>query len=97
MGAWHGSEIPMLFGTHPLYRGNSTGFQYATSAAMQDAWVALVAGGPTAMEGQKWPVYQSVANARVREFGKGGVIVAQVGVKADEAACPAHLQPPVRG
>lgn len=97
LGAWHGSELPMLFGTHPLYRGNSTAFEYATSAAMQDAWVALVAGGPAAMDAQNWPVYQGLDDARVREFGKAGVVATDVGVGAEEAACPASLQPAVRG
>lgn len=53
MGAWHGAELPLVFGTHPLYRGPSTELEYATSRAMQDAWVAFVAsaGRETSVEG----------------------------------------------
>ncbi|EME78388.1 uncharacterized protein MYCFIDRAFT_167763, partial [Pseudocercospora fijiensis CIRAD86] len=41
MGAYHSAELPLIFGTHPDYRGASTDLEYQTSCAMQDAWVAF--------------------------------------------------------
>ena len=43
MGAWPGAELPLVLGTPPLYRGNSTQLEYETSHTMQDAWLAFVA------------------------------------------------------
>ncbi|KAK9413511.1 putative Carboxylic ester hydrolase [Seiridium unicorne] len=57
-GAYHSAELPMVFGTHPNYRGNSTEFEYATSHAMQDAWVAFAKGGADAMAEMGWPIYE---------------------------------------
>jgi len=45
MGAWHGSELPLVFGTHGLYRGKSTELEEETSRVMQDVWVEFVATG----------------------------------------------------
>lgn len=71
MGAWHAAEMPLVFGTHPLYRGNSTELEYATSHAMQDAWLAFVAtaGEKPSVEG--WDAWGEVEGGRVVEFGNG--------------------------
>lgn len=71
MGAWHGSEMPLVFGTHSLYRGNSSSLEYETSYAMQDAWLTFVAsaGERTPVEG--WDTWDEVDGGRVVEFGNG--------------------------
>lgn len=71
MGAWHGAEMPLVFGTHNLYRGNSTELEFATSHAMQDAWLAFVAtaGKTSSIEG--WDAWDEVDGGRVVEFGNG--------------------------
>ncbi|OTA26318.1 hypothetical protein BTJ68_10564 [Hortaea werneckii EXF-2000] len=35
MGAYHSSELPMIFGTHYEYRGNSTPFEWEVAHTMQ--------------------------------------------------------------
>ena len=40
-GAYHSSELPMLFGTHYEYRGNSTEYQWEVANAMQALWVSF--------------------------------------------------------
>jgi carboxylesterase type B len=40
-GAYHSSELPMLFGTHYEYRSNSTEYQWETANAMQALWVSF--------------------------------------------------------
>ena len=42
MGVYHGSELPMLFGTHGLYRGASTYLENQTSSDMQHTWLAFL-------------------------------------------------------
>lgn len=71
MGAWHGSDLPLVFGTHSLYRGDSTELEYATSKAMQDAWLRFVstAGTETTVEG--WDAWDEAEGGRVVEFGNG--------------------------
>ncbi|KAJ9136837.1 Carboxylic ester hydrolase [Pleurostoma richardsiae] len=71
MGAYHSSELPMLFGTHPLFRGKSTELEWATSHAMQDAWLTMVRDGPAGLENLGWPAYTDVARGSVRNFGNG--------------------------
>ncbi|KAK0631503.1 acetylcholinesterase [Immersiella caudata] len=71
MGAWHGAELPLVFGTHSLYRDTSTELEYETSHAMQGAWHAFVAtaGEKPSIEG--WDAWDQVAGGRVVEFGNG--------------------------
>ncbi|KAH7318195.1 acetylcholinesterase [Stachybotrys elegans] len=69
MGAWHGAELPMLFGTHPNYRGNSTPLEYETSHAMQDAWLAFVATAGRTPSIQGWDAWNEVDGGQVAEFG----------------------------
>ena len=59
----------MLFGTHPNFRGESTAFEYATSHAMQDAWVAFASSGTKGLESTGWEEYDAIGEVKVREFG----------------------------
>ncbi|KAJ0109029.1 hypothetical protein J7T55_002221 [Diaporthe amygdali] len=58
MGAYHESELPMLFGTHMDFRGNSTPFEYAVSHTLQDAYVAFVADPVNGLNSIGWPAYE---------------------------------------
>lgn len=69
LGAFHSAELPMLFGTHPNFRGESTDLEYETSHAMQDAWVAFARDGVQGLEGVGWSEYETIGEATVREFG----------------------------
>lgn len=71
MGAYHSSELPLLMGTHPDYRGPSTSLEYATSHAMQDAWVAFARDPVHGLKSQDWDVYKTLGSKQVREFGAG--------------------------
>ncbi|TLS28031.1 hypothetical protein PpBr36_02021 [Pyricularia pennisetigena] len=68
MGAYHSGELPMLFGTHGDFRGESTQLECDTSAVMQDAWLALVRDGVAGVEALGWPVYGGNV---VQQFGNG--------------------------
>ncbi|KAK3318713.1 acetylcholinesterase [Apodospora peruviana] len=71
MGAYHAAEMPLVFGTHALFRGHSSALEDETSAAMQDVWVAFVATAGEEMpdieglDGGAW------VEGQVVEFGNG--------------------------
>ncbi|KAI5361170.1 Putative carboxylesterase, type B, carboxylesterase type B, carboxylesterase type B, active [Septoria linicola] len=86
MGAWHSAELPLIFGTHPNYRGPSTKLEYATSHAMQDAWVAFATDPVNGLSAQDWLPYDTLGSATVREFG-AGVAARDVDIASLEAQC----------
>lgn len=59
MGAYHSSELPLLFGTYGDYRGNGTEFQRETSEAMQDFYLAFAKDPENGLEQAGWPKYSS--------------------------------------
>ncbi|KAL2151148.1 hypothetical protein VTH82DRAFT_6246 [Thermothelomyces myriococcoides] len=71
MGAYHGAEQPMVFGTHAIARGPSTELEYLTSYAMQDAWVSFVASAGKEMTVDGWDAEGLVDGGKVVEFGNG--------------------------
>lgn len=40
-GAYHSSELPLLFGTHDEYRSRSTKFEWEVSYAMEALWLSF--------------------------------------------------------
>ncbi|KAK4235385.1 acetylcholinesterase [Achaetomium macrosporum] len=66
LGAYHGAELPLVMGTHGLYRGDSTELEVRTSEAMQDAWLNFVATGGRRMSVEGWD-----GDGKVVEFGNG--------------------------
>ncbi|KAL2186474.1 hypothetical protein L209DRAFT_687094 [Thermothelomyces heterothallicus CBS 203.75] len=71
MGAHHGAEQPMVFGTHSFVRGESTELEYLTPYAMQDAWVSFVTTAGREMTVEGWDAKGQVDGGRVVEFGNG--------------------------
>jgi carboxylesterase type B len=89
-GAYHSSELPLLFGTHYEYRANSTGFEFQVSWALQALWLSFAENpgrGPVrlalgGMEGNpnnqtlfKWPEF--------RQGEENMLVVAEDGVLFD--------------
>lgn len=56
-GAWHASELPLIFGTAPGFHGPDTVQETATSAAMQDLWLDFVSDPEVFERTSKWPEY----------------------------------------
>ncbi|PVH68546.1 chlorogenic acid esterase precursor [Cadophora sp. DSE1049] len=75
-GAYHCAELPLLFGTYAQYLENAppTRLMRDTSAEMQEAWLALVSGGPAAIETTGWSEYTLGGNT-VRNFGDGVPVI----------------------
>lgn len=59
MGAYHSSELPMLFGTYADIGGARTFFQEQTSHAMQDLWLELAKNPENGLANAGWPKYTS--------------------------------------
>ncbi|KAK2049374.1 carboxylesterase [Colletotrichum somersetense] len=77
MGAYHGSELPLIFGTHADFRGNSTPFEYELSHTMMDAYAAFIKDPAAGMEAIGWPAY--TADSRlVRSYGKNDAVLTAV-------------------
>jgi cholinesterase len=71
LGAYHSSELPLIMGTHPNFRGNSPPFEYATSHAFQDAYLAFARDPIDGLASVNWKPYQSLGEHNVREIGYG--------------------------
>lgn len=83
MGAYHESELPMLFGTHMLFRGNSTPFEYAVSHAMQDAYLAFVTDPVNGLEATGWPAYDKAGGSVMRWADMSNLTLARLTNVAD--------------
>ncbi|KAK7984374.1 hypothetical protein PG989_011776 [Apiospora arundinis] len=73
LGAMHSSDLPVIFGTHYQFRGNSTELEWETSYAMEDLWVAFATDSskdPSTANGLTWPKY-SLDGETVVLFGNG--------------------------
>ncbi|KAH8672772.1 carboxylesterase-like protein [Tricladium varicosporioides] len=84
MGAYHSSELPLLFGTHGDFRGASTPFESQLSATMQNLWVAFAREGASGLTAMGWPKY---GNGAILQFGKDGVLMQNVSKSVVDAAC----------
>ncbi|KAK2017356.1 carboxylesterase [Colletotrichum eremochloae] len=86
MGAYHGSELPLIFGTHADFRGNSTPFEYELSHTMMDAYAAFIKDPAAGLEAIGWPAY--TADGRlVRSYGENNVTVGVRTLSAIEEKC----------
>ncbi|KAK7924415.1 hypothetical protein PG985_006469 [Apiospora marii] len=82
IGATHSAELPLLFGTHYEYRGNSTAFEWDVSGGMQALWLAF-ANDPSQdprddARGVTWPKYQP-GTETMALFAEGYQVVQFVG------------------
>ncbi|THV52974.1 hypothetical protein BGAL_0063g00320 [Botrytis galanthina] len=57
MGAYHSSELPMIFGTYADVGGDGTRFQKDTSEAMQDLWLTFARDPENGLSNAGWPKY----------------------------------------
>jgi carboxylesterase type B len=92
LGAGHGFEIPLVFGT-----GIQLGDDVQLSEAMVDAWVSVAEGTPTA-SGQPWPELGSITpdGGTWLHLDSGGPLLPTTGVRQAECdwmADQGFLQP----
>ncbi|CAD0018267.1 unnamed protein product [Aureobasidium pullulans] len=86
LGAWHSSDIPMIFGTHELLQvGNSTELQIKTSHAMQDHIVAFAKDPINGPASFGWN--RAATGGQVAQFGANWTAVQYVHHEVVDGAC----------
>ena len=84
-GAYHSSELPLVFGTSNVAHGQSTDFENALSAAMQDLYLAFISDPVDGLPARGWNAYETGGEAV--EFGKGKTLVGKIGVDVLGSVC----------
>jgi acetylcholinesterase len=85
-GAYHSSELPLIFGTSQIVRGADTAFETELSQTMQDFWLAFAQDPMNGLPKVGWPQYRPGGEAV--EFGSGdSVLVRTISVDILEEPC----------
>ncbi|KAH8900642.1 alpha/beta-hydrolase [Thozetella sp. PMI_491] len=88
IGASHSAELPLIFGTHYEYRGNSTEFEWETDDPPA-LWLSF-ARNPSADpsgDGIRWPKYSTASNTTLYLAADGKVAQLISGTTVD-SLCP---------
>jgi acetylcholinesterase len=98
-GAYHTSDIPMIFGTYALSRGPGTEFQKQVSEKMQKYWVAFAEDPVNGLPKLGWGSYQGGVGEGVM-FGHDGEVAQPIAEGRLDQPCdgfvPNGLPPPPR-
>lgn len=88
LGAYHYSDLYMLFGTYPIAPGPIPTLEMETSAEMQDLLVSFVLD-PASLPDAGWPEYNTSASngGQLAQFGADGRAVQYVSGDSREGAC----------
>jgi len=84
-GAYHSSELPLIFGTSGIAHSPSTDFETALSHQMQDLYLAFISDPLKGLPAQGWNAYEPGGTAV--EFGKDGTLVGSIALSELESVC----------
>lgn len=84
-GAYHSSELPLIFGTHNIAYSESTPFEFAVSHRMQDLWLAFMQDPVNGLPSQGWNAY--VPGGDAIEFAWEGQVTSMVPLKSFDDNC----------
>lgn len=84
-GAYHGSDLPMVFGTSGIANGPSTALELEVSAKMQDYWLAFAEDPINGLPRLGWNSYEPKGEALL--FGWEGVVAQPIAEPKVEEAC----------
>lgn len=87
MGAYHASDLPMMFATHQDYEngeGPSTALEFAVSERMEDLVLAFMLDPESGPRSQGWEPYES---GKMLEFGANGKVMREVDVESVDGVC----------
>nr|POE78061.1 putative secreted lipase [Quercus suber] len=87
-GAFHASELPMIFGTAGQFHGASTTYQNTVSAKMQDLWLDFVKDPQKGLSKAGWDTY---GNGKAVLLGRTDAVVKQIDVSGLDAGCQMSL------
>lgn len=85
--AYHSSDLPMVFGTHSIARGNSTPFEYAVSEQMQDYWLAFAQDPVHGLPALGWEGYAGTENGSSKLLGWENEVVQPISDRELESGC----------
>ena len=85
VGAYHCAELPLIFGTHSNFRGESTPFEYAVSYRYQDLYLAFANDPINGLASRGWPAYEP--NGSVLKIGGDGLVTQLMDVKILQDLC----------
>ncbi|CZR66959.1 related to triacylglycerol lipase V precursor [Phialocephala subalpina] len=94
MGAYHSSELPLLFGTHDqVFKGPSTAFEYNVSHTMEALWLSFASnpsGGPARWTKETgyfaWPQYEQTSSSMLL-FASGETVQQLVTAERIDGNC----------
>ncbi|MCJ1309284.1 hypothetical protein MMC25_002943 [Agyrium rufum] len=92
-GAYHSSELPLIFGTAGQEYHANTAFEDQVSHDMQDSYLAFIKSGPAALTKRGWPEYSPAGEAY--EWAANGTVSQLVPVKGIDAVCASLPPPPI--
>lgn len=91
MGAYHASDLPMLFATHQDYtngEGHSTPLEFAVSQRMEDLLYSFMVDPYHGPEQHGWAPYTS---GEMLRFGAGGKVMQNVSIESVDSVCAGML------
>jgi cholinesterase len=88
LGAYHQSELPMLFGTYGNFRGPPTEYETAVSRELQETWRTFALDPEHGLVRHQWERFTTERDV-VRSFGENGMVaVDRIGeLSAQEDQC----------
>ena len=84
-GAYHSSELPLIFGTSGIVRGASTPFELAVSRQLQDYYLDFISDPVNGLQAVGWPEYKPGGQAL--EFANNGIVAQNISTDILEAPC----------
>ncbi|KAH7336152.1 Alpha/Beta hydrolase protein [Rhexocercosporidium sp. MPI-PUGE-AT-0058] len=92
-GAYHSSELPLIFGTHDIAYSESTPFEFAVSHRMQDLWLAFMKDPVNGLPSQGWEAYKPEGNGI--EFAWDNQVTQTIALSGFDDLCNGTT--PIRG
>jgi acetylcholinesterase len=84
-GAYHSSELPLIFGTHGIRRGASTPFEIQVSLVMQNYWLAFAQDPMKGLPALGWDAYSPEGNGVY--IGLDGIVTQPIKESTLEVPC----------
>lgn len=93
-GAYHSSELPLIFGTSDIVRGANTPFETQLSELMQDLYLAFISDPQNGLPSMGWPAYSPNGSAVL--LGQDDQVLIQ-NISVSELAAPCNGLNPIPG
>ncbi|KAL3247864.1 hypothetical protein ABHI18_012275, partial [Aspergillus niger] len=92
-GAYHSSELPLLFGTYSEYGGPATPFETAVASHWQDLYLAFMRDPVNGLPAMGWPAYHPDGYAMM--FAANGTVTSLLPMSTLETPCAGIPEPTI--